>query len=690
MKEKYIFVSLRIGFLFCFLTVVAFTSEQILPTESGVLLKVTEHNADVPLPLRDKELSPEQLYHQAKDLRKVKKGEKPNLAKALELYRKSADLGYVKAQTVIAELYMFHSEFICQNVIAISKDEGIRYLKMAANQGSIKAINILINGEYINGEEAINYLKFVDDKGNIDKAVQTLLDKKEYLLNEKVVNRNDVVPLLKLVSAKGDVKAIVQLGEMKAISRDEKISLLKSAADHNENNRDAALAELRKMGICHRPSPTKLTQQNPKQELKDTGAKYNEANEFANHEMVLDAEYADKFVSISSSASSSPDALKRKEPSSSTTLQDNLGKKPRYELEQQYENHELCKVSHIQGYQNHKNLLKEMIKKATRFIYISSYSANFVYDRLLEQAAKRICENKQYEEKDKGIFIDITLSPCDMEYPRSDKIQRIKNKIEIINKKYPNTISCKTVAHDYSSGFCPNHAKLVIVDDLHFIIGSHNWLVSDNNYFENNDCSIHISHNENSKTNQVKTLKESYFQKTPIRLQVDNYSYLDMLYTEAHHACFLWNICRHATDKIEIYSPFVDGKWEDDDKGIVNLCAVRLASIYDGLRVNNAFKVNNKKPKLHIYVQNENDRYLLLCYSSTCEFRNSFPEWDLIDKTIEIRKVNPFHRKSIIVDDSIICEGSFNWFSSSDHNQEASIVIQGNRAQEIINSLRSG
>jgi hypothetical protein len=673
-KKKYAFVTLNIGLLFCFLTELAFTSEQTLSIESSVSLNIIEHNTDstyeenknlsidVTLSLqKDEQFSPEKLYDQAQILKK--KGGRPNLEEALKLYLESANLGCVKAQTEVADLYMFDSIFSFQNVIVISKDDGIHYLKMAANQGGIDAINTLINDNNINAEEAINCLKLAAARGKITETVTTLLNKKEYLLNENVKNRDDAVPIFKSAAEKGNIKAIVQLSESRSISKDEKISLLKRTADHNENNRDAASAELKKMGIFYKPSPTELNQQNPKQEDKKTCAKYNKTNETTNQKTVLDAEYTDQFVSISSSVSSSPDTLKRKEPSSSTTLQDNVGKKPRYELEQQNENHELCKVTHIQGYENHKNLLKEMIKKATRFIYISSYSANFVYDELLEQAAKRICENKQYEEKDKGIFIDITLSPCDMQYPRSDKIQRIQYKIQAIKNKYQNIDLI---------GNNDNHAKLVIIDDLHFIIGSHNWLVFDDNHSENNDCSIHISHNENSKTNHVMTLKESYFKKKPITLPIDNNTHLEMLYTAENHEESLYNICLCATTKIEIYSPFVDDKWDNYDKLKFNLCNLRLSLIY------NAFKNNNKKPKLYIYVQNESDQNLLLLYAST---------WGFFDKTIEIRVVNPFHRKTIIVDNNIICEGSFNWFSSTNYNLEASIVIRGSRAQEIINSL---
>ena len=49
-----------------------------------------------------------------------------------------------------------------------------------------------------------------------------------------------------------------------------------------------------------------------------------------------------------------------------------------------------------------------------------------------------------------------------------------------------------------------------------------------------------------------------------------------------------------------------------------------------------------------------------------------------------------FHLKTLIIDDNIIAEGSFNWFSavrnenSEYHNHEATLLVRGRAAAELI------
>ncbi len=329
--------------------------------------------------------------------------------------------------------------------------------------------------------------------------------------------------------------------------------------------------------------------------------------------------------------------LKRKEAPTSSQLKNDSKKKPRYDSKQK----NACDVTHIKGLDEHHALLGKMISEAKEDIFITTRSINMgngdIY-RLLENASER------------GVRINVI---------------------------YTNYID-KNIENMYKGKFTINksnvHAKYLIIDKKYFIVGSQNWLDFPSNRWDNNkieNYSLKISRNETyiidlkaKVLNDIKSnLERSSIKKSPIKKFVlQPYSEFMHINTLFDHEVFLLYACGIAKEKIVIYSPFV----------YYNNAEYRLSRISKEL-----------KPgvKLFLFI-GENIEGVKRIVNSNNKLK----------KITEIKMNTIFHCKTIQVDDNIICEGSFNWLSSSTSTEgygyelNASLIVQGLAARDIINN----
>lgn len=304
-----------------------------------------------------------------------------------------------------------------------------------------------------------------------------------------------------------------------------------------------------------------------------------------------------------------------------------------------------CKVSHVSGSEEHFNLLKKSLDSAKKEILITTHSITWIPSDVFDLLKDAVCRNVKIHiiynhnipEKVEDFFMD------------TESIRLENNKI---------------------------HAKYLVVDRKIFVIGSFNWLdFTKTNDDDIEECSFKISKNENY-VNRLRgkvyseiisnrkgpSEKEWDFLKLPISPDSSNMLLLTTLFD---HENFLLSACRDAKRKIEVYSPFVTYK-----------NAIK--------RINNIADILNKDAqsnvRLHLFV---GEKYY--------ELSNFIKNHRILRKNTDI-DLEYFHRKTLVIDDELISEGSFNWLSSASnleseyHNHDASLVLKGPVARDIINN----
>lgn len=301
-----------------------------------------------------------------------------------------------------------------------------------------------------------------------------------------------------------------------------------------------------------------------------------------------------------------------------------------------------CKVKHIRGSEEHFELLQKILDVAKEHILITTHSLtwipNDVFDLFREAA-------------DRGIKIHIVYN--------MDIDERIAEFFEDYGIRYEQSSI---------------HGKYLIMDKTQFVVGSYNWLdfrnVDDEGIEESSDRSFKISKNE-KYVHQLRgkvwseiishrekpSEKKDDFKKLSVSGDSSNLTLLTTLYD---HENFLVTLCREAKRKIEIYSPFV----------AYSNATKRLSDIAKALQ--------SKSVKIHLFVGEGDERL------------KGFIRNHAILRDTTTVQLDDFHRKTLIIDDELISEGSFNWLSSSRrldskfHNQDASLVLKGPLARDLI------
>lgn len=311
--------------------------------------------------------------------------------------------------------------------------------------------------------------------------------------------------------------------------------------------------------------------------------------------------------------------------------------------------------------EEHINLLRVSLKEATTCLLITSWRVDSQIFK--EEGLYKL----MLQAKKRGVKIYIY---CDDDYAVDDALLDFFEEEEIF----------------FAQTF--THSKILAVDEELVSVGSFNWLSGSNEQYdmscegsivyEGELCGeliqelwAHIKHYRNEQYGNMRAVKK--FERNPYNLcakiiNIGCDSSLTYLPTLDEHQLFLSDVFEKATRRIIICSPFispVDGFKIDIHRDCM------LKALERGVTIHFVCDIHN--PNLLRF------EYFLKSFQST--------------QVHLIKATYPFHLKTIIVDNTSIAEGSFNWLSAATdresvyHNHEATFVIEGVAAKDLIESF---
>lgn len=232
------------------------------------------------------------------------------------------------------------------------------------------------------------------------------------------------------------------------------------------------------------------------------------------------------------------------------------------------------------------------------------------------------------------------------------------------------------------------HSKFLCVDDQWVSIGSFNWLSSyvAESEEEATEGSI-VSYDREVNKDLIQEIWRHLrfyrslqfenigaickFEKDPNNEATAVYPFssgseMEYIPTLEQHCGFLQEVFERAKKKIVICSPFLSMRQcsEDISPAILRSISQRNISVF--------FVTSNRN----------------LEYSRLGDYLDS-----LHSETIYLIGHDNFHLKTLIIDDEVIAEGSFNWLSatrnidSDCHNHEATLLVRGKAALNLIDSF---
>lgn len=314
-------------------------------------------------------------------------------------------------------------------------------------------------------------------------------------------------------------------------------------------------------------------------------------------------------------------------------------------------------IDRISTYAEHLELLKSAFIKARKTIFITTYSINH---ETLEKA-------NLYEliplAKQQGVKVYI--------YYNDQK--DIDKRVSIFLKN--NKVFCNETY---------THSKILAVDNNLVATGSCNWLaIFNSKYKESDEGSLvikgtickdiiedlwdYLKYYRNLQFENRRAVYE--FEKnlennSTIIYDLEKNTELGYLPTLDQHCGFFQACFEEAKQRIIICSPFISsaGEYQDDiDYTLLKNTVARGVSIY-------------------FICGAESD--------SLAQFRDFIANANL--PKIQIITISNFHLKTIIIDNNMISEGSFNWLSamrddmSDHHNHEQTLYVKGNIAKQLI------
>jgi len=300
----------------------------------------------------------------------------------------------------------------------------------------------------------------------------------------------------------------------------------------------------------------------------------------------------------------------------------------------------------ISGNNDHYELLLDLIDQAREEIFISSYKVNYLPEELLYALGKA---------KHRKVHIHVYYG---------------------IHKEIPEFAEKYFENSGFKGGDFKTHSKPFMVDRKHVVIGSHNWLDL------KNDETFSLTNDDTDKSIMITNAPE-ITKKIAGRIWQDTISYRDgnepsfipyqrnilnsskilLLTTLTQHEDFLINICQDVHYELIIYSPFFT---------FLN-AKKRLSLISDSL---------NDKPfvRVKLFLRDERDIEQLMRYI------NKIPN---LKTRTTVNQYNG-HQKTLLADDNLRAEGSFNWLSSAANeeseysNHDITVAIMG---KEAVSSL---
>ena len=314
-------------------------------------------------------------------------------------------------------------------------------------------------------------------------------------------------------------------------------------------------------------------------------------------------------------------------------------------------------VTRLSTINDHVDCLRDGISSATRSILITSYGVN-------DEA-----------------FVNAGLYPLLSEARTRGVIVYVYN---IDSKDIEPNVSRFFDQQGIRYDVAFTHAKLFAVDECMVAIGSYSWLAKEN-IWENatlrlsgRECTDlvpllwkDLKYYRNLQFGNVRHVEE--YEDDSQNYDVDTWSIgrsmtLSYLHTLNSHQDFITEIFESARRKIIMCSPFV--------------------SYYPDYQEDFTHKMLNKalRKNVHVYfVCRSDDRQL--------ERLRHYLRDVLVSPFMHLVTMPGIHLKTVVVDDELIAEGSFNWLSASRdeesdaHNHEVTFVLDGEGAAEAIRNF---
>lgn len=225
------------------------------------------------------------------------------------------------------------------------------------------------------------------------------------------------------------------------------------------------------------------------------------------------------------------------------------------------------------------------------------------------------------------------------------------------------------------------HAKILAVDDTIVAIGSCNWLSKDNSWenaslcLSGEDCSDLVSllwrdlkyyrNLQFQNYKQIRQYQNNPYNNLAVHYDIDRSTKLTYIHSLDAHLEFIANVFEAARQHIIFCAPFVNpqsGYQEDFEKQLLQHTITK---------------------KVHIYFVGRTEDTNFSSFEKYLGELHKSPFVHLILSS-------DIHLKTVIMDDTIIAEGSFNWLSASrdkasdHHNHEVTLALKGNSAKSLI------
>ncbi|MGE3317846.1 MAG: phospholipase D-like domain-containing protein [Candidatus Berkiella sp.] len=323
--------------------------------------------------------------------------------------------------------------------------------------------------------------------------------------------------------------------------------------------------------------------------------------------------------------------------------------------------HELpeASVSRIMTNEEHISRLNSILRDADNYVMIASYGISI---EMLNQIKDDIIRLRS---KGVGIhFFNSDQKPCSP---------------EVMQFIHDNKICYEVIQ---------THAKFLFTDGHIAAIGSFNWLASDSSRYQNGKNGTLVISGKQicaGLTSQIMVYMRQYIYKrqgnftamssfrdlettnTPIYFELNDGSKLTYLATLDAHRLFLNSAFNIARNTLTICCPFINAS-----SGFLNDLPPTLLA-----------KTANRGVKIRIMCNRPDVYKLNQAYSDLLK----------LHRNIEVMPTEHLHQKTLLVDDHLIAEGSFNWMSASRdetsrfHNCELTMVYEGSKAKILIDAF---
>lgn len=318
-----------------------------------------------------------------------------------------------------------------------------------------------------------------------------------------------------------------------------------------------------------------------------------------------------------------------------------------------------AKISRVSTNEEHIALLKQVFREAERHVVIATYGISIDILNELTDDIQRCNENDI-----RIIFYNSNRKKCSKE-------------VEAFIEKY-------SIIYDQVN----THSKFVCLDSHIIAIGSFNWLSSDYKRYENNYNGTIVLENSplcasigtqlilymrqyaylrDKNRAAFKTFRDIGTTNNAISYALDFGNKVTYLPTLDAHRHFISATLELARDSIMLSCPFINKK----------------SDFFRELSPRHITKAANRGVKVTIYCQP----------SHINEFKRTFGHVITNHNNIKLIPISGLHQKTLVVDDHLIAEGSFNWTSASRdesgrfHNNESTLVCEGSMAKPLIDSF---